>query len=297
MQLTRRRALGLALAASSAAGFRAGAAGEVSDDRALFWEFGSGPSASTIFGYSRIAASLVSDIVDDGTRRATSAKRVIQDFPSRVVLPAIKIDPALQPVVDRLDGKTAAAFRAFVQQSFPQLAPTADKMPGIEAAMLLMAEGGTPPNPTVGGTIVERALKLGRPSMALISDTELRSMVFTPNLTVLDKRIGQDTIAYLLDLRAKGGPIGRQFEQLYAARRGGDIHSLGAELMKRGVFVLAQMLNSDAIKYLLGSRLEAALKMDAAASAFVLMPLDALVGADGIIAALRKSGNSVTAVA
>jgi hypothetical protein len=54
-----------------------------------------------------------------------------------------------------------------------------DKMPGIEASMLLRAEGQTPPNPTVGGTIVEGALKLGRPSMALISDTELRGMVFS----------------------------------------------------------------------------------------------------------------------
>jgi hypothetical protein len=45
----------------------------------------------------------------------------------------------------------------------------------------------------------------------------LHGMVFSPNLTALDKRIGQDTIAYMLDLRAKGGPIGRQFEQLYAA--------------------------------------------------------------------------------
>jgi hypothetical protein len=297
MQLTRRRALGLALAASSAAGLRAGAADEVSDDRALFWEFGPGASASTIFGYDRIAASLVSDIVDEGTRRATVAKRVIQDFPSRAVLPAIKIDPSLQPVVDRLDARTAAAFRAVVQQSFPQVAPTADRMPGIEASMLLMAEGQTPPNPTVGGTIIEGAMKLGRSSMVLISETELRGMLFSPDLTALDKRIGQDTIAYMLDLRARSGPIGRHFEQLYAARRGGDIHSLGAELIKRGVFVPSQILNSDAIKYLLGSRLEAALKKDAAASAFVLMPLDALVGSDGIIAALRKSGNSVTAVA
>jgi hypothetical protein len=300
MQLTRRRALGLALAAS-AVGLRAEAAGEVSDDRALFWEFGSGASASTIFGYDRIAAALVSDIVDEGTKRAAAAKRVIQDFPPRVVLPAIKIDPSLQPVVARLDASTAAAFRAFVQQSFAQLAPTVDKMPGIQASMLLMAEGQTPPNPTVGGTIVEGALKLGRPSMVLISDTELRSRAFpenlTANLSTLDKRIGQDTIAYLLDLRAKGGPIGRQFEQLYAARRGGEIHSLAGEWMKRGVFIPSQMLNSDAIKYLLGSRLEAALKQDAVASAFVLMPLDALVGGDGIIAALRKSGNSVRAVA
>jgi hypothetical protein len=100
-----------------------------------------------------------------------------------------------------------------------------------------MGEGQTPPNPTVGGTIVEGALKLGRPSSVLISDTELRGMASAPNLTALDKRIGQSTIAYLLDLRQKGGPIGRQFEQLYAARRGGDIHSLGADLMKRGVFV------------------------------------------------------------
>ena len=119
--------------------------------------------------------------------------------------------------------------------------------------MLLMAEGQTPPNPAVGGTIVDGALKLGRPSMALISDVELGGMVFSPNLTALDKRIGQDTIAYMLDLRAKGGQIGRQFEQLYAARRGGDIHSLSAELIKRGVFVPSQMLNSDAIKYLLAT--------------------------------------------
>jgi hypothetical protein len=110
MQLTRRRALGLALAASYAAGLRAGTAGGASDDRALFWEFGSGASASTISGYNRIAASLVSDIVNDGTKRATAAKRVIQNFPSRVVLPAIKIDPSLQPVVDRLDTKTAPPF-------------------------------------------------------------------------------------------------------------------------------------------------------------------------------------------
>lgn len=294
MQLTRRRALGLALAASSATVLPAWAG---SDDRAVFWQCSTGDSASTIFGYSRIAASLVPDIADEGTKRVTAAKRLIQDFPPRVVLPPIKIDPSLQPVVDRLDAKTAAAFRAVMQQSFAQVAPMVEKMPGIEISMLLTAEGGTPPNPTVGGTIVERALKLGLPSTVLIFDAELRNMAWSSNLTALDKRIGQDTIAYLLDLRAKGGPIGRQFEQLYAARRGGEIHSLGAEFMKRGVFVPSQILNGDAIKYLLGSRLEAALKKEAADSAFVLMPLDALVGDDGIVAALRKGGNSVTAVA
>jgi hypothetical protein len=297
MQLTRRRALGLVLAASAAAGFRARAAADISEDRALFWTIGSGASASTIFGYDRIAASLVSDIVDDGTKRAIAAKQLILDFPSRVALPPMKIDPSLQPLVARLDAKTATGFRAVVQQSFAQLAPTVDKMPGVSASLLLMGEGQTPPNPSVGGAIVENAVKSGRPAAVLISDAELRGMVLPPNLSAVDQRINQDLIAYMLDLRAKGGPIGRQFEQLYAARRGGDIHALAAELTKRGAFTPSQMLNSDAIKYLLGSRLEATLRKDTTASAFVLMPLDALIGSDGILAALRKSGNPVIALA
>ena len=301
MQLTRRRVLGLALAASSSAVLRAPAraraAGEVSDDRALFWTFGSGPSASTIFGYSRIAASLVPDIVDEGTKQATAAKRVIQDFPSSVALPAIKLDPSLPPVIGKLDAKTADAFRAVLQQSFPKFLPTVDKMPGVEATMLLLADGQTPPNPTVGGTIVAHALQAGRPSTILISDAELRGMVSPSSLTAFDKRIGQDTIAYLLDLRAKDGPIGRQFDQLYAARRGGDAHGLAGGLARRGAFGPAQLFNGDAIKVILAGRLEAALKANEADSAFVVLPLDGLVGGDGILAALRKAGNTVTAAA
>ena len=294
MELTRRRVLGLALAASSAVVLPAWAA---SDDRALFWQVGSGPSASTIFGYERIAASLVADIVADGTRRATAATRVVQDFPSTVALPPMKLDPSLPPVVGKLDAKTADAFRAVVRQSFARLLPTVDRMPGIEATILLMGEGQTPPTPTVGGTIFQSAVKLERPVTLLVSDTELRGMVVPPNLTALDKRIGQDTIAYMLDLRAKGGPIGRQFEELYAARRGADIHNLSAELSRHAVFNPNQMLQSDGIKYLLSSRLEAVLKGKDAASAFALLPLEMLVGDDGMIAALRKRGNAVSAVA
>ena len=297
MQLTRRRALGLALAASSTAVRRGWAAGDVSDDRALFWEFGSGASASTIFGYERIAASVVPDIVDEGTKRAIAAKRLIQDFPSAVTLPPIKLDPSLPPIVGKLDAKTADALRGIIKQSFAQLFPTVDKMPGVEAAMLLMTEGRTPPIPAVGGTIVERALQQGRPSTILISDAELHGMIFPSTLTALDKRIGQDTIAYMLDLRAKGGAIGHQFEQLYAARRSGDIHSLAADLNKRGVFSPSQVFESDGMKAILTGRLEAALKGAEARSAFVLLPLDMLLGNDGIVAAVRKNGNAVTAAA
>jgi hypothetical protein len=52
------------------------------------------------------------------------------------VLPAIKIDPSLQPVVDRLDAKTAATFRAVVQRSLAHLAPTVGKMPNAKEPWL-----------------------------------------------------------------------------------------------------------------------------------------------------------------
>src|SRR5262249_7694816 len=148
---------------------------------------------------------------------------------------------SLPPVIGKLDAKTADAFRAVLQQSFPKFLPTVDKMPGVEATMLLLAEGQTPPDPTAAGTIAAHALQAGRPSRILISDAELGGMVSPSSLTAFDKRIGQDTIAYLLDLRAKDGPIGRQFDQLYAARRGGDAHGLAGGLARRGAFGPAQL--------------------------------------------------------
>ena len=85
-------------------------------------------------------------------------------------------------------------------------------------------------------------------------------MVFPSSLTAFDKRIGQNTIAYMLDPRAKDGAIGRQFDRLYAARRGGDMHSLAADLSGRGAFSPVQMPKGDATKAILAGRLEAALK-------------------------------------
>jgi hypothetical protein len=117
-----------------------------------------------------------------GNQAGHAAKWVIQDFPSSFTLPPIKLDQSLPPVIGKLDAKTADAFRAVVQQSFPQLLLIVDKMAGIEATMLLIAERQTPPNPTVGGTIVEHALQAGRRSTILISDAELRGMVFPSRL-------------------------------------------------------------------------------------------------------------------
>lgn len=296
--ITRRKMLWLALAASYATGLTA-CAKAADDDNAVFWQFGeAGPSQSTIFGYDRVAASLVADIVQEGSKKVEAAKRLVQDFHSKVTLPAIKLDPSqATPVVSRLDAKTADALRAVVKSSFPQLADKVDQMMGIEVSMLLLAEGQTPANPTVGGTIFEHGVELDRPSSVLVGDDELQALFVPPDLTKIGNAIGQDTVSYLLTLRQQQGPIGRYFEKLYAARKGGEIHRFGVEFEKHGVFIPSRLLQTDKVKGLLIDRVEATVKEKPGLSAFILLPLDSLTGDDGIVAALRKRGNVVTAAA
>jgi hypothetical protein len=296
MRITRRQIVWLGLAAAAV---RARPGRAADDAKALFWQFRAGDSPpSVIFGYERIAASLVPDIVSEGSKRASDAKRVIQDFHAAVALPPIQLDRSrLTPLVGKLDAKTAAALRALMQKSFPQLANTLDQLSGVEATMLLMAEGQTPPNPSVGGTIFSRAQQQGRPTSVLVSDDDLRALFVPPDLPALDRRIGQDTVQYLLELRDKDGPIGAQFEKLYEARESEKIHRLAAELDRRGSFTPSTSLQTDKLKSLLADRTEAALTAKGLASAFVFLPLDTLLGDDGIVAALRQRGSTITAVA
>lgn len=296
--ITRRQALWLALAASSATGLSACGA-QADDDNAVFWRLGKdGPSQSTLFGYDRIAASLVLDIVQEGSKKVEAAKRLVQDFPASVTLPAIKLDESqAAPVMGRLDAKTADALRSVVRSSFPQLADRLDRMMGIEISMLLMAEGQTPAKPTVGGTIFQHGLEHGLQSTTLVGVDELRALFVPPDFAKMDNAVGQDTVSYMLALRQQQGPIGRHFEKLYAARKGGEIHGLGAELEKRGVFIPSQLFQGDKIKGLLIDRVEAAVTGNNVLSAFILLPLDTLTGGDGAVAALRKRGNVVTATA
>jgi hypothetical protein len=295
--LTRRQTLWLTIAAFSSSALPAQAA---DDGRALFWQLdppGSG-ARSVIFGYVRIAAALVPEIVDEGTKKAAAATRVIQDFHATVKMPSMQLGrEETTPIIEKLDGKTGAAFRAVIGKGFPKLAATVDRMTGIEATMLLMFEGQTPSNPTVGGTIVEGAAQAGRPATVLVADDELRTLFVPPDLASLDKAIGEETIAYMLQLRERTGPIGHHFEQLYQSREGGEIRRISDDLRKRGVFSSGQLFESDKVKALLIERMEAVLDGKNATSAFILLPLGTLLGDDGVLAVLRKRGHSVTPIA
>jgi hypothetical protein len=78
-----------------------------------------------------------------------------------------------------------------------------DRASGFEATMLLMAEGQHAANFTVAGTIVDHARGVGKPMHQLISDEEIRSAWQPPDLAALNNSIGEDQIAYLLNLGNK----------------------------------------------------------------------------------------------
>jgi len=105
-----------------------------------------------------------------------------------LVLSALKVDTSLQPVGGGLGAKTAAAsFAPSSSVAWRNSRPRSTRYQGSRH-QCCWPRGGRRPIQTVAGAIVERALKFGRPSMVLISETELRGIVFPPNLTALDKR-------------------------------------------------------------------------------------------------------------
>jgi hypothetical protein len=292
MRLTRRLVLQLAGASAVAGALPARGA---ADEQSLFWRVGD--AKSVIFGYVRIAASQVPDIVAEGSQDAAGATRLIQDLPATTAMPPLQLDRAKAPAIaSKLDEQTASALRDVITHSFPKFTAMFDQLSGIEVTLLLSAEGQAPANPTVGGTIAEAAVKQGRPVTALIAQDELRSLMTPPDLAAMNNAIGQATIAYLLDLRQKNGPIGGYLESLYKARKVGEIRRLTDGLKQYHVFSPSDLLRTDKVRALLTDRLEAALKDKAAGSAFVLMPVGIVTGEDGLVANLRQRGLSVTAI-
>src|SRR5262249_50829584 len=130
MRVSRRPGLCLSLAAGS---LRAAPPRAAHDRQALVWPVQAGDRPpNRLLGYARGPPSVAPDVVTEGSKRATDAKRVIQDFHGRVALPAIRMDgPQSTPLLGKLDDKTGAALRAVVQKSFPQLASTIDRLGGV----------------------------------------------------------------------------------------------------------------------------------------------------------------------
>jgi hypothetical protein len=293
MQIDRRKLLVLTTLTALGSQWRRAAAAD--DERSLFWRVTFGNSSGILFGYERIAATLVPDIVKDGFRFIDGTKSMIEDLSPVVKFPPLHMDlndatPLSKIVSQQTDDELQGIYA-----KNPQLAKMA-LASGLAVTLLLMGEGQTPPNPSAGGTILEHGKTLNRPTTILVTDAEAQGLWNPPDLAALNKSIDEPKIRYLLDLRKQVGPIGAHLETLYRERRGEEISRFTADIRAHGIVSFASFLPADRIRPLLLDRLEKTMAAGTV-DAFVLLPLGLLTGKDGILAALRVKGNTVTAVA
>jgi hypothetical protein len=299
MRITRRIARRLFVGGVATAAFAPRAFAGASEDRALFWSAEpAGQPRSILFGYERIGAARTADIVRDGERLADDQQRLIGDMPN-VRFP--KVDVARQdtpPLVERLPKPAADRVRALLDRD-PRWKTMADRVSGIEFVTLVMADGQTPSNPSVGGTIVARELGKGKAISYLLSQTDLEGMLAKPDLAAIDKRVDEKTVTWLLDLRDRLGPVGRHFETLYSERRTADIQKLTADMLAHGVPNFSKMggLQADKVVATLTTRTAEALKKPEAARSFMLLSLGTLCADNGVLAKLRADGVKVTPLA
>lgn len=203
----------------------------------------------------------------------------------------------MTPVLSRVPTKLGDSIRLLLDQHFPSL-PGRTGMTGLELALLLQSEGQTPPTPSVGGTIAEDAQKSGRPVAYMLSQQEYVAGYHAPDLTALDQSIGVGSIDYLMSLRGTRGPIGKYQEDLYVARRVGDLARLGDEMRAHGIPSVTDFAGLP-LKQLQTTIAAKALKavQTAAGPLFLMLPVGTLMGNEGVLARAASFEVPIKAIA
>jgi hypothetical protein len=262
------------------------------EERGLFWT-ATAPEKQpcVLFGYARTAAAVTPDIVKDGDRFAGEAQRLVADV-ANIQLPRIAMPrDKLAPVVSRVSTATAERIRAVLDKSFPSL-PTKEKLSGFEVVFFLLAEGQTPPKPSVGGMIAESAQAAGKPIVYLVAPEEVKAAYHPPDLIALDQRVDENALNYLLTFRDTNGPIGKYEQDLYAARRTADLAKLAAEMKQHGVPTSAEFLPTTSLEGTIIDRTLQAVQT-AQDRTFLMLPVGSLTRDGGILSKLRENNVQV----
>ena len=269
-----------------------------SDDRALFWSAeASGQPKSILFAYERVGAAKVPDSLRDGERFALEQDRLVVAMPN-VKLSEAGIDrTALKPLLGRLSPPNRDRVQALLTLD-GRIQTLLDKVSGVELVALVIGEGQSPSNPSVGGTIAEGAQARNKPVSSLLSSSDLQSTVVKPDLPAIDERIDDKVVTWLLDLRDRVGPVGKHYETLYAGRRAADIVRLNADMRQHGVPGLSEMggVSVQRVEAMLIERTRATLRKQGGTN-FMMLPLGALCRDNGILASLRQDSVKLTPIA
>jgi hypothetical protein len=293
MPLSRRHFIGITASAVALAFKSANA----QDDRALFWHVETPDGGrGVVFGYARVAAAVAPDVTKDGVRFMENAKRVVSDM-NNTRFPAMKIDPALPPLLPKLDPPRAQQIRSILTAMHVPPAQL-ETLPGFFIANFLYGEGQTNPVPSVGGVIVDRAKALGRPMTVLLEASDVEHLRKPVDFARIDQSVDAATIEFLLDARQRVGPIGAHDERLYRERNGEDLARFAKAMSEHGVPESQTYLDGEAAREMLLARLPAALRSQQSDdSAFCLLPIGMLTGPKSILATLRDRGAHTTSLA
>jgi hypothetical protein len=272
----------------------AAAAEAAGEQNALFWQVTPpGRKGAVLFGYVRIAPAEVPDVVKDGEALVDASERMVIDMPQNVRFGTVgAARQQMKPLVQIVSPATADRLRKFI--STTPAAALGEQISGLEATTLLMVEGQHNAAVTVGGTIFEHARSAGKPIDELLSDAEIRSAWQQPDLVALNGKIGEETVAYMFDLRDKVGPIGGYLEQLYRQRKADEIEHVTADMTRHGLVSPSQFLQTDKLRELMFERTMDLLTRQADETRFMTFPVGMLTGSSGLLAAFAAKGLTVT---
>ncbi|MEK1888433.1 MAG: hypothetical protein AAAB35_12880 [Phyllobacterium sp.] len=265
-----------------------------SEENAVVWRVRFPSQELVLFGYVRVPADVFPDITAEGKRLIDQSKMVLVDMnPSLTLSPTRFKNSDLKPVFPGLAPPQQDELKTILATSPARNA--IERLCGFEAGLLLVGEGQRvigPDAPSVGLELANYAVSIGRKVKTLASDSEVLAMQKPLTLATVNS-VGPASIAYLLDLRHRIGPIGAYFDELYKARKSARIASLGEEITAKGVLTPTDFIDMGHLRALY---VEQIASLPAGTNAFVMLPIGLLSGSYSIVAKLRSHGAKVTAI-
>lgn len=260
----------------------------------LFWRAKFPSQDIVLFGYVRVRADFFPDIMVEGKRLIDQSKLVLIDMNPSLTLSTTKFKNSdLRPVFPRLPQPNQEELKTILSTS--QAGNAIERLSGFEVGLLLIGEGQhsfTPDAPSIGLELANYGVSIGRAVKTLGSDGEMQSMQKPLTLEIINS-VGPASIAYLLDLRRRIGPIGGYLDELYKAGKSAEVASLGEEIAAKGIFTPTDFMDADRLRALFVERIA---NMPAGTNAFAILPIGLLSGSYSILPELRIRGAEVTAI-
>ncbi|WP_337268712.1 hypothetical protein [Oryzifoliimicrobium ureilyticus] len=290
MRLNRRNFLALSALAGAYPLFSEAA----ETDHGVFWRAQSARYQLTIFGYARVRAADVPDMVRDGKGLIDRTQSLLVDMSPDIKLANADFDRrALSPILPALPEPARTQLRSLLPPSAGQ--SLIDKLSGFEVSLFLEGEGAQPvtaATPTVGLELVNYGVSLRRPVTTLLSEKDVLGFAHVLSLDTV-KSVGPQAILYLLDLRRRVGPIGAYLQNLYRSRQTGELDKVSREIKAHTHFSLSDLVDAERLKALLVERIG---MLPAGTSAFLTVPIGIITGPASILDALQAQGAEVSLI-